>query len=234
MRNAPDLVGALRARAVAHVLRLAGSHAVLDGRREAAERHLRAAPAVWASCADPPAHFLATGSATRSRTIGPASSGPPTWAGLTRTELTERYQRHRSAERLDRALRTLAEYGLARGAGEATKGRATFPWGRRSARSGHGPVTASRDGVTGGAMAYAKRDAAPEVVVVGMPGAVSVPEGPGCSCRKEGRHLFPDVRRGRAAGARLAPGVAAFWLSQRACPVVEPSSRRSRSPGQAR
>jgi len=79
MRNAPDLVGALRARAVAHVLRLAGIHAVLDGRREAAERHLRAAPAVWASCADPPAHFLATGSATRSRTIGPASSGPPTW-----------------------------------------------------------------------------------------------------------------------------------------------------------
>jgi hypothetical protein len=110
----PGLVGALLARAEVHVMRLACLYALLDNSRVVRAEHLMAALALWEyversvkfifgdSLGDPLADELLR----LLRGAGPA--------GLTRTDMLHAFGRHRSADRIGRALGLLLEHRLAR------------------------------------------------------------------------------------------------------------------------
>jgi hypothetical protein len=109
----PGLFGALTARAEAQVVRLALTYALLDGRGEIGTDHLRAALAIWeyadasVSCiwgdalGDPVADEIL-------RALRQAGA-----AGRTRTELRDRFGRHRGADEIGQALAALAAAGNA-------------------------------------------------------------------------------------------------------------------------
>jgi len=109
----PGLVGAIRARAAAHVLRLSCIYAALDGTPTITRVHLQAALAVWNYADDSATHLfgdrvgdvLADHALKELRAAGPR--------GLTRSEIRDIYGRNHAKEDIDRALGLLLEYGLA-------------------------------------------------------------------------------------------------------------------------
>jgi hypothetical protein len=110
----PGMAGALLGRAEAHVMRLACLYALLDLSRVIRAEHLSAALALWEyversvkfifgdSLGDPVADELL-------RLL--QGAGP---AGVTRTEMLHYFGRHRSADRIGRALGLLLEHRLGR------------------------------------------------------------------------------------------------------------------------
>jgi hypothetical protein len=121
------LYGAVTTRAEAITLRLSCLYALLDHSAVVAQRHLMAALAVWKYCEDS-ARFIfgdAIGDATVDLILN-ALRGTPT--GLTRTDITQLFDRNRSAQEITRALNVLQSNGLARAAREETGGRPTERW----------------------------------------------------------------------------------------------------------
>jgi len=121
------LIGALCARAEAHVLRLAMLYALVDGSTTIATDHLRAGLTLW----DYAARSVAW--ATRATTADPvvdqihdalaASSD-----GLTRTQLRDLFARNLPAARIDTALVTLGQTGRAKRRRLMTAGRPAEVW----------------------------------------------------------------------------------------------------------
>ncbi len=125
----PGLLGAITARAEAHVARLATIYALLDLSRTIGRPHLEAALAVWDYC-ERSARFIFSDS------LGDPVADEILEAlrkagekGLTRTEIRDLFNRHVSGKRLTLALGSLAQAGLARAVRDASRpGRPVEKW----------------------------------------------------------------------------------------------------------
>jgi hypothetical protein len=108
----PGLLGALTGRAEAQTIRLALTHALLDGRCEISREHLAAAVAVW-DYADESVDYI-WGDALGDPIADEILRALREKGGKTRTEVHHLFGRNRSAARISRALARLAAAGKAR------------------------------------------------------------------------------------------------------------------------
>ncbi|NSW84278.1 MAG: DUF3854 domain-containing protein [Syntrophothermus sp.] len=107
----PGLLGAILARAEAHVMRLACIYALLDLSPVVRAEHLQAALALWDYC-ERSARFIfgdALGDPLADEILRLLRAAPN---GLTKTEIYEHFGRNRSAAQINRALGSLLEFGL--------------------------------------------------------------------------------------------------------------------------
>jgi hypothetical protein len=121
------IAGPLRARAEAHVLRLAMLYALVDGDTVIRSTHLRAGLALW----DYAARSIAW--ATRTATADPLAEQIHTALGasadgLTRTQLRDLFGRNQPAARIDQALGLLAQNSRAQRRRAVTAGRPAEIW----------------------------------------------------------------------------------------------------------
>jgi hypothetical protein len=125
----PGLVGAVLARAEAHVLRLSLIYAVLDRSLVVRPEHLRAALAVW-DYADASARRIfgaALGLSVADIILATLRAQGP----RTREEITHLFQRNKAAAEIDAALRFLREKGQVHSSSrppEGGKGRPATIW----------------------------------------------------------------------------------------------------------
>jgi hypothetical protein len=122
------LLGAVNSRAEAQVLRLSLIYALLDRDRVIGKRHIEAALALWRYAEDS-ARFVfgeAVGDPVTDRLVKALREAGT--AGLTRTAIRDVFQKHESAERLDRALAGIEAGGLARRVSIPTAGRPVEKW----------------------------------------------------------------------------------------------------------
>ncbi|MEP6890371.1 MAG: DUF3987 domain-containing protein [Nitrospirota bacterium] len=122
----PGMAGALLGRAEAHVMRLSGLYAALDGQSTIELVHLKAALAVWQHAED------------STRRIFGHSLGDPvadtmlnairTNGERTDSDLSGIFKRHRSASELERAKGVLSAAGLAHCVTLETEGRPRIVW----------------------------------------------------------------------------------------------------------
>jgi hypothetical protein len=124
----PGLAGALLARAEAHVMRLALLYALLDCSATIQARHLLAAIAVWEYC-ERSVHFVfgdSLGDPVADELLRALRGAFP--AGLTRTEISNYFQRNVPANQIGRALGLLLQEKLVRREPEQTGGRPSERW----------------------------------------------------------------------------------------------------------
>jgi len=121
------LAGAICARAEAHVVRLAMTYALLDGRTTIDLAHLNAALALWdyATRSATWALAAATGNPLAEQICAAIAASP---AGLSRTQIRDLFQRNQPAQLIDQALAALAHAGRARRASTRTGGRPADIW----------------------------------------------------------------------------------------------------------
>jgi hypothetical protein len=124
----PGLLGAVTARAEAQTVRLALLYALLDGRDEIDEPHLRAALAVWEYCESSAAHIFGNmlGDPVADEILRALQQVGA--AGMTRTAISNLFGRHQAANRIGAALALLALRGRARMEPRETAGRPTEMW----------------------------------------------------------------------------------------------------------
>jgi DNA-binding transcriptional ArsR family regulator len=122
------LFGAVTSRAEAQTMRLALVYALLDCSRLIEAEHLSAGLAVWSYC-EASARLIfgdALGDVTADEVLKALRAAP---SGLTRTELSSRFGRNKSASEINRALTVLTQHGLVRSEKEdATAGRPAERW----------------------------------------------------------------------------------------------------------
>ncbi len=108
----PGLIGALTARAEAHILRLSIIYAVLDGSSVISTEHLAAAKAVWDYSLSSVRWIFSsqTGNPDADRLYRAVEAAGPD--GLSGTELRDLFGRHASRERLKQARLTLESLGM--------------------------------------------------------------------------------------------------------------------------
>ncbi len=123
----PGQLGNLLARAPSHVLRISLIYALLDRSATIKAVHLRAALAVWTYIEQSTAIIFqtATGDPLADRLHQRLLDAGD---GLTRTEIRDLFDRHRTGGEIDTALKALHAAGLATKATEATKGRSAERW----------------------------------------------------------------------------------------------------------
>ena len=123
----PGLVGALTARAEAQVLRLALIYALADCSEVIRRVHLEAALELWRYCEESALYIFGarSGNEVADTIIAELRKQPE---GLSRTEISELFKRHKSAAQIDDALRLLASIGRARCKPEQTEGRSREVW----------------------------------------------------------------------------------------------------------
>jgi len=94
-------------------MRLACIYALLDGSPAVTAEHLTAALAVWQYCEDSAGFIFgdALGDTSADEILRELRSRPD---GMTRNEIREHFQRHKSSAEIARALGVLQEYGLVR------------------------------------------------------------------------------------------------------------------------
>jgi len=124
----PGLLGAVTARAEAQAVRLAPIYALLDGKPEIDEAHLRAALAVWEFCEASVAHIFGNslGDPVADEIERALQNAGGT--GMTRTDISNLFGRHRTGERIGAALALLATKGRARLEFSRTGGRPIETW----------------------------------------------------------------------------------------------------------
>ncbi len=114
-------------RASAYVCRLSCIFALLDGKDEIEREHLEAGLAVW-QYAEDSARYIFGGRIGDQNADMILDALRESQNGLTRTEIRDLFDRHISKGKLDLALQSLLENGLAKCAKEETKGRAKEIW----------------------------------------------------------------------------------------------------------
>jgi hypothetical protein len=124
----PGLLGAVTARAEAQTVRLALLYALLDGRDEIDEPHLRAALAVWEYCDASAVHIFgnALGDPVADDVLRALQQAGAD--GMTRTAIRDLFGRHKSADRIGAALALLAVRGHGHMEPRETGGRPTEMW----------------------------------------------------------------------------------------------------------
>jgi hypothetical protein len=123
----PGLLGAMTSRAEAHVMRLSAIYALLDSSEVVNADHLKAALALWEYC-EASARFIfgdAMGDPLADEVLELLRTNAE---GLTRTEIYNHFGRHQAAEQIMRALKLLAEQGLATWEKQDTEGRPRTIW----------------------------------------------------------------------------------------------------------
>jgi hypothetical protein len=123
----PGLVGALLARAEAHVMRLAMLYALFDCSETIKPPHLLAALALWDYC-DRSVRYIfgdSLGDDVADELLRLLRGCPN---GLTRTDINNYYQRNVSSNRIGKALGLLLQHKLARREEEDTGGRKAERW----------------------------------------------------------------------------------------------------------
>jgi hypothetical protein len=130
------LLGAITARAEAQAVRLALLYAMLDGKGEIDEPHLRAALAVWEYCEASAAHIFgnALGDPVADEILIALKQAGRT--GMTRTAISDLFGRHKSADRVGAALALLLSKGRVRLESLQTGGRPTETWFARMEANG--------------------------------------------------------------------------------------------------
>jgi hypothetical protein len=126
-RDRVGLSGAVTSRAEAHTLRLSCLYALLDRSTVVRVPHLSAALEVWRYC-EGSCRFIfgdSLGDVTAD-TIRAALRRNPT--GLTRTEISSLFDRHKSADQVTRALELLRSQDMAEFRSRPTKGRPAERW----------------------------------------------------------------------------------------------------------
>ena len=118
----PGMLGAVTSRAEAQTMRLACLYALLDKSAVIRREHLRAALAVWTYCEQSAAYIFgrSLGDPLADSIMQSLRQSP---VGLTRTDISSLFGRHKSAEQISRALGSLRELGLVRSEFEQTEGR---------------------------------------------------------------------------------------------------------------
>lgn len=142
--GSPGMVGALTARAEAHVLRLSVIFALLDRSTAIETAHLTAALAVWAYAEASVRHIFGDrlGDRVADQVLHAIRSVP---AGLSRTEIRDLFARHRRAGEIEQALARLAGLNMIERRSEPTEGRPVERWVATS-----GASVASQRGDQGG------------------------------------------------------------------------------------
>jgi DNA-binding transcriptional ArsR family regulator len=149
----PGLLGAVTARAEAQVTRLALLYALLDRRGTVGVAHLRAALELWRYCADSARWVFgdSQGDPVADTVLAALRTSPD---GLSRTEMSQLFDRHVSGAQLGRALAALEGQGLVAGRRVGTGGRPREVWAlARDGRSERSEVSEGR-GVEGGFLRF--------------------------------------------------------------------------------
>lgn len=128
----PGLLGALLARSEAQVLRLALTYALLDASATIEPPHLHAALALWEYSEASVRHIFGDrlGTAEADAILHALEQAKN---GLTRTQISELFGRHKPSATIERALELLALLDLAHMETEATEGRSVQRWKRGGA-----------------------------------------------------------------------------------------------------
>ncbi|MGB6191799.1 MAG: bifunctional DNA primase/polymerase [Terracidiphilus sp.] len=118
----PGLLGLVTARSEAQTLRLAMLYALLDKSAEIRLEHLRAALELWRYSADSAAYIFgqALGNSTADAIVALLRTRPE---GVTRTELTNHFDRNKSKAQLDAAITLAQSSGMLRIERRETGGR---------------------------------------------------------------------------------------------------------------
>jgi hypothetical protein len=125
----PGLLGAITARAEAHVLRLSDLYALLDCSALVRVEHLRAALAVWKYCEDSARWIFETRTGDRNADRILAALKVAGGKGITKWEInSDVFNRHATRFEIDEALRVLYHAGLAYRKEEKTKTRPAERW----------------------------------------------------------------------------------------------------------
>jgi hypothetical protein len=121
--GSPGLFGAVTSRAEAQVMRLALVYALLDQAKMIAIEHLRAALAVWRYCEASARRIFgaSTGNKTADAIIEALKQADR--SGITKTEITNFFNRNKSAEEIDSALQLLEEHRRIKSCSERSDGR---------------------------------------------------------------------------------------------------------------
>jgi hypothetical protein len=129
------LLGAVIARGEAQVARLALVYALLDGKADIDEAHLRAALAVWEYCEASAAHIFGNSLGDPVADEIERALHQTGAEGLTRTAIRDLFGRNKSSDRVGAALALLMTKGRARAETRITGGRPSEVW---FAAGGHG------------------------------------------------------------------------------------------------
>jgi DNA replicative helicase MCM subunit Mcm2 (Cdc46/Mcm family) len=123
----PSLFGAVVARAEAQVVRLATIYALLDCSTSICKDHLEAALALWKFCEDSARYIFGNslGDPTANEILKELRKKPD---GMTRTDIRDYFQKHKTNSEIERSLHLLEEVGLARTQEEKTAGRSVERW----------------------------------------------------------------------------------------------------------
>jgi hypothetical protein len=123
----PGLLGAVTSRAEAQTMRLACIYGLLDRSTTIRREHLRAALAVWTYCEQSAAYIFghSLGDPVADNIMRTLREAP---GGLTRTDISNLFGRHRDSGQISRALDALRESGRARSEFEGTEGRKAERW----------------------------------------------------------------------------------------------------------
>ena len=123
----PGLLGAVTARAEAQVIRLALIFALLDGKDVIDIEHLEAAMAVWAYCDESASLIFGDrlGHPIADEILFALVQKPD---GMTRTEISSLFARHRTADQISEALAMLQRTGRAKFTIRVTGGRPLEIW----------------------------------------------------------------------------------------------------------
>jgi hypothetical protein len=124
----PGLFGAVVGRAEAYVVRLSLIYAVLNCSNGIRPVHLQAALAAWRYCEESARYIFGAslGDSVADEILAALRDAGA--SGLTRTEISDVFKRHRTRAELDRAFSLLMENGLARRMAETTNGRTGERW----------------------------------------------------------------------------------------------------------
>ena len=121
------LLGAVTSRAEAQVVRLSLLYALLDRSDVIRAPHLMAALAAW-EYAEASAKFVfgdKRGDPVADQILHALKCAPQ---GMTRTEISRLFHRHKETGQIDRALNELAEQALVKSQEERTEGRTAIRW----------------------------------------------------------------------------------------------------------
>jgi hypothetical protein len=123
----PGLMGAMLGRSEAQVVRLSMIYALLDKSEVIRLAHLKAALALWQYCEASTRYIFGDrlGDQTADTILEALRNSP---AGLTRTDISALFGRHKPTQEVARGLGVLAGLGLATFVREETEGRSTERW----------------------------------------------------------------------------------------------------------
>jgi DNA replicative helicase MCM subunit Mcm2 (Cdc46/Mcm family) len=125
-KDYPGMIGALTARAEAHVLRLSMIYALLDCSNVVSVQHLTAALALWQYCEESTRYIFGdrTGDSIADRIRDALRANGP----LTETDIRDLFGRHQTSARIQQALELLLITGMAPLETVDTGGRPARKW----------------------------------------------------------------------------------------------------------